>query len=557
MNNRVRYKTFDQLSFADILVYSKLPEHPFWSHIETKIDFSFADRLCSVLYSGRGQYPYAPSLKLKVHLVQTYYNLSDRQVEEKIIGDLFIKRFLGLPVDFFGFDHSTIGLDRSRMGASMFQACHLYILAQMYSLGLWGDGDERWIIDSFPTNVGLPKISASRLIQQGMIRILQHLKRTNHDLFQLTKQSVALDAIGFRLPPQPSESDRMLAFSKLVAQAYGLLQWFELEDVVLIFNHGSNIKARQTSSELQDILRRILTENSRLVEPDTDDAPHSDNDQGGDGSSHVQYEKIPLSSRSSDRIASAFVPDARVGMKNKSTVIKGYKTQNLCTNNSVILNTSVIPGNEHDRDAMVDMVKDIRTFFGTTPAAVLGDTAYGHGKQRDALASLNIPVIAPVITTQNPKGLYDISKFTYDPAQDQYICPNDKRTFRKYHNTGLEGFQYYFAKADCESCPLKKECTSNIHGRRVFQSDYYHYYEDAKAFNETDSGIAAFAERWTVERKNQELKNNCGLGQPKARGNTALSIKATLAGIVVNLKHTLRRLIAPSPGFVRRCKVSN
>jgi hypothetical protein len=140
--SRIRYKSFDQISIADSLVYSKLPRHPFWSNVEAKIDFSFADSLCAVLYSERGQHPYAPSLKLKIHLIQTYYNLSDRQTEEKIMGDLFIKRFLGLPVDFFGFDHSTIGLDRSRMGAAMFHACHLYILAQMYSHGLWGDANE-------------------------------------------------------------------------------------------------------------------------------------------------------------------------------------------------------------------------------------------------------------------------------------------------------------------------------------------------------------------------------------------------------------------------------
>jgi hypothetical protein len=54
MTNRVRYKNFDQLSFADLLVYSKLPEHPFWSCVESKIDFSFADTLCAVLYTGMG-----------------------------------------------------------------------------------------------------------------------------------------------------------------------------------------------------------------------------------------------------------------------------------------------------------------------------------------------------------------------------------------------------------------------------------------------------------------------------------------------------------------------
>lgn len=59
-------------------------------------------------------------------------------MEEKIIGDLFIKRFLDVPVSFVGFDHSTHGLDRDRVGSNLFDACHHYILAQARKQGLWG-----------------------------------------------------------------------------------------------------------------------------------------------------------------------------------------------------------------------------------------------------------------------------------------------------------------------------------------------------------------------------------------------------------------------------------
>ena len=231
MKNRIRYKNFDQTSFADLLVYSKLPKHPFWSYIESKIDFSFADSLCSVLYTGRGQRPYAPSLKLKIHLIQSYYDLSDRRTEEKIIGDLFIKHFLELPVDFFGFDHSTIGLDRDRMGSALFQACHFHILCQMLKLGLWGEKDEQWIIDSFPSTAHVIIRGTYRMLQQGMIRIVKHLKRNHALLYKMTCHSVQLDALIQRLPADSTKEDAMVAFSKLATQAYGLLFWFESEQV--------------------------------------------------------------------------------------------------------------------------------------------------------------------------------------------------------------------------------------------------------------------------------------------------------------------------------------
>src|SRR5690606_20333535 len=158
--------------------------------------------------------------KLKIHLIKTYYALSDRLVEEKIIGDLFIKRFLGLPVEFFGFDHSTIGLDRTRMGTAMFQACHLYILAQMHSKGLWGDKSEQWIIGSFPSNTGMAKRGAYRLIHHAMLRVVQHLKRGNAKLYKSLCESVPLDSLTQRLSREATTAERMLAFSYLVAQAF-------------------------------------------------------------------------------------------------------------------------------------------------------------------------------------------------------------------------------------------------------------------------------------------------------------------------------------------------
>lgn len=557
MAHRVRYKTFNQLSFADIMVYSKLPIHPFWSRVEEKIDFSFADKLCSVLYTGRGQNPFAPSLKLKIHLVEAYYNISDRKTEEKIIGDIFIKRFLGLPVDFFDFDHSTIGLDRNRMGTTMFHACHLYILAQMNSLGLWGDKNEKWIIDSFPTNVAIAKVGAYRLIQRGMIRIFQHLKRSYPHLYKETYDSVAWDGMLFRLPSSSSKSDQMLAFSKLVGQAYGLLQWFQLDNTALLIKNWKNDKAKQALEKLQSNLMQILQENSQIIEESDSDSNKDDQgDQGQNQPPVVKYEKIPFKKRLPDRIISVTDPDARISKKGKATIIKGYKTQNLCTSSGVILDTKVIPATEHDRDAMFQMVRGIQSFFGITPLSVLGDTAYGHGKQRLALASLNIPVVAPVPITQNPTGLYDISRFHYDNKMDVFICPNDKKTNRKSHSPKNEGSQYYFSKNDCHDCPFQKDCTTNKNGRSVFLSDYHPFYETAKEYNQSDQGIEDLKQRYLVERKNQELKNDCGLGRIKTRSKKTASIKAKLAAIVVNIKLTVRRFFSSSPGFIRHSRTS-
>ena len=340
----------------------------------------------------------------------------------------------------------------------------------------------------------------------------------------------------------------MLAFSKLVAQAYGLLQWFQVSDVVTLFERELSEEARTTSQKLQQTLQDILEQNSRPVPPSDDECSGTRSSIKPD---EPAYEKIPVRERPKDRLMSAVDPDARV-TKKRSTRIRGYKIQNLCSTSGVVLNVSVVPANEHDREAMFPMVKEIQRFFRTTPRAILGDTAYGHGVQRTLLGTLNIPVAAPVIEGSNPSKGYDISQFRYDREQDCYVCPNEKESIRKRHIPQSNGWQYYFNKKDCVSCPFHTACTTSQAERRVFHSDFYDMYEVAKAYNTTTEGQTDFKKRMLVERKNQELKNDCRLGRPKTKSKQALKVKGYLAAMAVNAKLMLRRLVAPRPGFIRR-----
>src|SRR5690606_1057587 len=122
----------------------------------------------------------------------------------------------------------------------------------------------------------------------------------------------------------------------------------------------------------------------------------------------------------------------------------------------------------------------VQAFFGITPHAVLGDTAYGHGKQRALLASLGIPVVAPVVKTPNPTQCYDISQVTFDRENDRYLCPDGKGTIRKRHIPQCSGWQYFFDAKECSNCPLRTQCTTGKGERRIFQSDYYDFSEAAK-----------------------------------------------------------------------------
>ncbi|WP_373316012.1 transposase, partial [Cohnella xylanilytica] len=76
----------------------------------------------------------------------------------------------------------------------------------------------------------------------------------------------------------------------------------------------------------------------------------------------------------------------------------------------------------------------------------------------------------------------------------------------------------------------------------MFRSDYADVYERAHAFNTSIEGRALLQQRSQVERKNSEVKNDCGVGASKTRSQNALDIKAVMAAITVNLKLLVWRL---------------
>jgi len=542
----IQYKTFGQLTFSDYEVFSSVPPHPFWSRVDQVVDFSFADELCAPLYSSNGQRPYAPSLKLKIHFVQRYHNYSDREMEEAILYHLHLKRFLGVPVTFNGFDHSTLGLDRGRMGSDLFDACHHHILSQALAKGLWGKEDDRWLIDSFHTYANIAKVGAYRLIQQGILQIIQHIKRTYKKLYNHLLQDCILKSFLKRLSDRTPEKDRLVLFSRLVVEAYSLLHWLESERVQPLFWTWETDKQQLRCLELQAILYQILQENTKPTKPE------------GAEQEPLQYQELTKKEKPQDRIRSAYEPEIRSGHKTKSLKFTGDKIQVLeSRKHGLILNTEPIPGNEWDGDRLVPMVEQVINRHGIVPKQLVGDTAYGTGENRQKIQEMQILLTAPIQKNSNPTGLFEHDLFIYNAKLDEVTCPLGYSTSKKVRNNKSQGYQYKFEAETCKACPLFEQCTTNEKGRTIFISDYYEIMEQGKSYNQTEAGKSALRARYDVERTNHEAANHHGLRRPRTRGRESLRIMSKLTAIVINLKIMVRKLTEPFKPFYRFKKCEN
>ncbi|MEC1718729.1 transposase [Schinkia azotoformans] len=545
----IQYKTFGQLTLSDYEVFSSVPPHPFWSRVEQVVDFSFADKLCAPLYSHNGQRPYAPSLKLKIHFAQRYHNYSDREMEEAILYHLHLKRFLGVPVAFNGFDHSTLGLDRNRMGSDLFDACHHHILSQAMAKGLWGKENDRWLIDSFHTYANIAKVGAYRLIQQGILQIIQHIKRTYPKLYTFLLQDCDLKGFLKRLSDRTPEKDRLVLFSRLVVEAYSLLHWLESERVQPLFWTWEKAKPQLRCLELQAILYQILQENTKPVGP---------NKPEGAKQEPIQYQELSKKEKPQDRIRSAYDPEIRSGYKSKSLKFTGDKIQVLeSREHGLILNTEPIPGNEWDGDRLVPMVKEVIDRHGIVPKQLIGDTAYGTGENRQKITEMQILLAAPIQKNSNSTGLLEHDWFVYDAKLDEVTCPQGYSTSKKVRNNPNQGYQFKFEPQTCQACPQFEQCTTNKKGRTVFISDFYEIMEQGKSYNQTEAGKSALKARYDVERTNNELANHHGLRTPRTSGRESLRITSKLTAMVINMKIMVKKLAEPIKPFYRYKKYEN
>lgn len=539
----IQYKTFGQLTFSDDEVFSSVPPHPFWSRVEQVVDFSFADQLCAPLYSAQGQRPYAPSLKLKIHFVQRYHDYSDREMEEAILYHLHLKRFLGVPVAFNGFDHSTLGLDRDRMGSALFDACHHHILSQALAQGLWGKEGERWLIDSFHTYANIAKVGAYRLIQQGILQLIHHIKRTYPKLYTSLLQDYTLHNLLKRISDRTPEKDRLVLFSRLVVEAYSLLHWLESDKINPLFWTWGNAKQQLRCLELQAILYQILQENTKPVDPDKPE---------GTKSEPLQYRKLSKKEKPQDRIRNAYDSEIRCGYKSKSVKFTGDKVQIVeSRDNGLILDAEPIPGNEWDGERAIPMVKRVMDCHGIKPKELIGDTSYGTGENRQKTQEMEILLIAPIQKSTNPTGLLDNDWFVYDAEEDQVTCPQGYSTSKKVRNNPSQGYQFKFEEHTCQACPLLEQCTTNKKGRTIFISDHYELMEQGKSYNQTEAGKRALRDRYDVERTNHEVANHHGLRKPRTRGREALRISSKLTAMVINVKIMVKKLAEPIQPFYR------
>lgn len=240
--------------------------------------------------------------------------------------------------------------------------------------------------------------------------------------------------------------------------------------------------------------------------------------------------------------------DAKIGHKTADTSFFGYKTHIAMTPERIITAASITTGEKHDGKELQTLIeKSVKS--GIEVKAVIGDGAYSESGNLEYCKENNIKNVSKlskIITHGKGKNKDD---FEYNKDAGMYVCKAGHMAIKKRKqgskldssgkNTQVEC--YYFDVEKCKHCPFKNGCYKEGTKSKTFsvkiKTDNHIKQMD---YMETEEFKNLHSERYKIEAKNAELKNNYGYGKANACGKLGMTIQGATTLSLANIKRIIK-----------------
>lgn len=474
-----------QLNFYSTL-YNKIPENHILKLINKAVNFSFINDLLEGSYCKYyGRPAKEPEMMVKILVLQYLYNWSDEEVIEQINLNLAYMWFLGLNPDDELPDPSLLSKFRkNRLKDTSIDEIITNIIKQCA---------EKGIIKGEKVSIDTTHIEANT-IKKVPERIMKHLAR------------------------------------KIINSADESLQSIINKDIPNYKEIEDHNKAKEIMKEYLEELIDSCKVNGNVENKDLDDAI-------------LEAEEILSSPKFIEQkgIRSLVDKDARVGRKSKTSNFFGYKTELAMLADEKIISSVTV-----NNGAYVDGENFNKHIENTQKAGIIikeffGDKAYFRKSILNELENKNIDVYIPVSASAYKM---DETEFLYNKDSDQWICKNGNLTIKKKYyerKDNRKGYNYYFDKNDCKSCPHRQECYKGKAIAKILNVGAdFKLYEKYVELQKSDDFKEKYKSRASIESKNAEMKLFHGLRRARGYGLKAIQIQAKLTALAVNLKRIAR-----------------
>lgn len=230
--------------------------------------------------------------------------------------------------------------------------------------------------------------------------------------------------------------------------------------------------------------------------------------------------------------------EAAVGHKGQDHKFFGFKTHIGMSGEGIITAATVTTGEKPDGKELEDLVNKTKA-NGVEVDAVLGDAAYASKDNIEFIKEGEMELIARlngVITNGNRKGE---DEFEYNKDADTMACPAGHLAKYKHYKKEKDKndrIAYYFDVEKCKQCPLKEGCYKQTKTKTYTITIMSQTHKEQAAFQETEYFKERIKERYKIEQKNADLKNNLGYRTTQNLGLLGMTIQAATTLFVANMK---------------------
>lgn len=464
-----------------------ISEDNFWRQLNDMIDFSFVYEILKNKYSSTmGRNAEDVTRMFKYLLLKSYFKLSDRGLIERTKTDMLFKYFLGYSPE------ETKLINPSLL--TVFRRERLV------------DEDENLMDKLIEKTVQLA-------LEKGLIEVQN----------KIIVDSTHTNAMFSHISPR----------EELIRQAKNLRKSVYKIDESM---HEKMPKKREASGLLEDQIEyskellNVLKEDGRFEKlPNIKEQMEYLKETLEDTEIELEYSKDQ---------------DAKIGHKTADTSFFGYKTHIAMTPERIVTAATVTSGEKHDGKELANLIEKSKS-NGIKVEAIIGDGAYSEKENLDYCNENNIKNVSKLSKTVTHGNGKNKDDFEYNKDAGMYVCKAGHmaikkiRTGSKKKNEQVES--YFFDVEKCKHCPLKKGCYKEGAKTKTFNvkiKDDVHIAQ--MDYMETEEFKKLYSERYKIEAKNSELKNNYGYGKANACGKLGITIQGATTLFLANMKRIIK-----------------
>jgi transposase len=491
--------------------------------LRDELETMYADRLFEDLFPKRGQAAESPGRLALVVVLQFAENLSDRQAADAVRGRIDWKYLLGVDLEDAGFDFSVLSEFRDRLlGDGCAQRLLDTLLERFRERGLLkGRGKQR--TDSTHIQAAARNLNRLECVGETMRYVLNTLAELAPQWVQAHVPSEWYDRYGprfeqYRLPQTESERQNLTLQigrdgRRLLLAVYASEQAEDLQHLPAV-----------------EILRRVWVQ-QYYVENDEVVWRHPDNMPSTEQVIHSPYD-----------------PEARYSQK-RQTEWFGYKAHLTETCDEaqphLITHIDTTPATTQD-DQVTEAIHHALEQKNLLPAEHLLDRGYvnTHVLMRSE-QHYGVEVIGPikVDTTwqaQAGKG-FDLSRFAINWDQQRVTCPSGQGSqvwADSKDNAGHPRIYVRFAKASCQNCPMRPDCTRSAKGPRTLSFKprvQYELLQWARQRAHTEDFKERYAKRAGIEGTISQGTRSFDLRRSRYMGQAKTHLQHLLIAVAMNL----------------------